>query len=367
MAAREYMATLCQKRSKWGHSEQTTVHCINQAVQAVCHYFKQQTTKSPSYFTMSMSRQQLERSFAEQFGDQCQKQKQGRVGIGNFHRRGSLVEDVRSKTIEVITPFDSKIPPNKMRQLALIAHNNMKPAMKQFIKTYSEVLKKFRITGTQTTMAMCKSLWGDDPSVEYGMTCTSGPLGGDAQVAALMCMEDLGAVIFFVDPLSAHPHQADIDSLLRLANCGNIIVCPNPTSASFMMHTLRAVLLEGDSARGMIPSFFETLESPAVTRYKHQQAAALANVINGTPHSAHVPQAAELDEEKEEVMEEGESERPASLNFKDDMKEAPLALEEGVKRKTKRAAPRPRLSRSAIDRALLGELVKICRLCFRQS
>ena len=32
----------------------------------------------------------------------------------------------------------------------------------------------------------------------------SGPLGGDAQIAALMCMEDLGALIFFVDPLSAH-------------------------------------------------------------------------------------------------------------------------------------------------------------------
>jgi methylglyoxal synthase len=71
---------------------------------------------------------------------------------------------------------------------------------------------------------MCKSLWGEEnPDIEYGLSCTSGPLGGDAQVAALMCLEDLGGLIFFVDPLSAHPHQADIESLCRLSNCGNII------------------------------------------------------------------------------------------------------------------------------------------------
>lgn len=67
---------------------------------------------------------------------------------------------------------------------------------------------------------------------------------------ALMCMEDLGALIFFVDPLSAHPHQADIDSLIRLANCGNVIVCPNPTSAMSMMHTLKCALQKG--SRGMV-------------------------------------------------------------------------------------------------------------------
>jgi len=293
-----------------------------------------------------MSRPQLqpqegERSFAQQLGSK----KQAHIGKGNFQRRPSLAEAVRSKTNEVVMPFHSKIAPGDMRQLALIAHNNMKPAMKKFINTYSEILKKFRITGTQTTMAMCKALWGDDPSVEYGLTCTSGPLGGDAQIAALICMEDLGAIIFFVDPLSAHAHQPDIDSLLRLSNCGNIIVCPNPSSASLMMYTLRTVLLEGHSARGMIPSFFETLESPAVMRYKQQQAAALANVIKVTPHPAPVPQATESEPE---------------LNDDDEEVMPPSALKQGVKKnKTKRAAPRPRprlsLSESAIDRALMGE------------
>ena len=307
-----------------------------------------------------MSRRQ---SFAVQIEDQRRAStalgRAGRLRRQSTHaERLSLAQAVGAQTDEVTSPFESAFAPTEMRQLALVAHNHMKPAMKEFIQTYSEILKKFRITGTQTTMAMCKSLWKEDPSVEYGKTCTSGPLGGDAQIAALMCMEDLGGIIFFVDPLSSHPHQADIDSLLRLANCGNIVVCPNPASAISMMYTLRAVLLEGDSARGLVPSFFETMESPAVTRYKHQQAVALANMIKvkGTPPSAPVTQSAEPDDEKKKKVMEvggGESERPASFNFKDDMKEAPSALDQGVRRKTTKA-PRA-LSGRAIDRALMGE------------
>jgi hypothetical protein len=62
----------------------------------------------------------------------------------------------------VTTPYKSKFAPSQMHQLALVAHNHMKPAMATFIKTYSEILKKFRITGTQATMLMCKQLWGED-------------------------------------------------------------------------------------------------------------------------------------------------------------------------------------------------------------
>ena len=114
-----------------------------------------------------------------------------------YAQRLSLAEQVGTATDEVTAPFTSTFAPGEMRQLALVAHNHMKPAMKQFIETYSEILKKFRITGTQTTMKMCKSMWGeDDPAIHYGLTCTSGPLGGDAQIAALMCVEDLGGGLF---------------------------------------------------------------------------------------------------------------------------------------------------------------------------
>jgi len=222
-------------------------------------------------------------SFRDQMGMDVHARRPGRQSLFMAELAegdATLSDEVDALADSVTAPFESKFFPSDMRQLALVAHNHMKPAMKDFIETYSEILQNFRITGTQTTMRMCKTLWGEDnPKVEYGLACTSGPLGGDAQVAALMCMEDLGAIIFFVDPLSAHPHQADIDSLIRLANCGNVIVCLNPTSAMSMMHTIKLALENG--SRGMIPSFFETLESPAVAEYKAQQNAALQAVVSG--------------------------------------------------------------------------------------
>ena len=52
-----------------------------------------------------------------------------------------------------------------MRQLALVAHNHMKPAMHDFIIQYGEILRKFRVTGTETTMSICMREWKDKEGV----------------------------------------------------------------------------------------------------------------------------------------------------------------------------------------------------------
>ena len=145
------------------------------------------------------------------------------------------------------SPFETMFKPGEMRQLALVAHNHMKPATRLFIETHAEILKKFCITGTNTTMSMCKSIFGDDESVVYGKSCTSGLLGGNAQLAALMCLEDVGGIIFFMDPLSAHPHQADIDSLVRLSNVTHTLLCPNPTTAISTMWVFRHALIANNA------------------------------------------------------------------------------------------------------------------------
>ena len=118
-------------------------------------------------------------------------------------------------------------------------------------------------------MKMLREMFGDDPNVVYGPTCTSGPLGGDAQIAAQMCLEDLGGLIFFRDPLSAHPHQADIESLCRLANVHNLLYAENPTTAITIMRTL-VVAIEKRLPE-LMPSFFTTLESPCVKEYRDGQ------------------------------------------------------------------------------------------------
>jgi len=186
----------------------------------------------------------------------------------------SVEDDVRVLEDDLDPNFESCYAPQDMRCLALVAHNHMKAPMKKFVRANQNLLKKFMLTGTNTTMTMLKEVFGDDPTVVYGKSCSSGPLGGDAELVQTMCMEELGGCIFFQDPMSTHPHNADIVCLTRQANVHNIIMMPNPASAYTCAAAFRLALKEGKAE--LIPSFFETLQSPSVEEYKKEQAEVLA-------------------------------------------------------------------------------------------
>ena len=175
----------------------------------------------------------------------------------------------KSETEVIEEDFYSKFSATEMRCLALISHNHMKPAMKQFVLDNKNLLKKFRLTGTNTTMKMVQEIFGDDPNIVYGPTCQSGPLGGDAELCALMCMEDLGGIIFLQDPMDTHPHQADIDCLNRQSNVHDMYVANNVSSAKAMIKVLRHSLESGNGS--LISSFFQTNISPSVEEYKKRQ------------------------------------------------------------------------------------------------
>ena len=65
------------------------------------------------------------------------------------------------------------------------------------------------------------------------ITCLkSGPLGGDAQIGAMIAERRLDALFFFIDPLSAMPHDVDVKSLLRIATLYNTILAINEATAS---------------------------------------------------------------------------------------------------------------------------------------
>lgn len=172
----------------------------------------------------------------------------------------------------------SLLPAEEMKSIALIAHNNMKPTLKRFVEHNRDMLKKFRITGTNTTIKMVKSIFGDEEGIVYGQACTSGPLGGDAQLAGQIASQEIGCVFFFVDPLSAHPHQADIDSLVRLINVHNIMFASNPSSAQALMQILKM----GLDIQDIIPGMFHDaiLTSPCVLQYQLGQQAVLEQNIN---------------------------------------------------------------------------------------
>ena len=126
-------------------------------------------------------------------------------------------------------------------------------------------------------MTMLKSVFGDDPEVVYGRACASGPLGGDAQLVAMAVNGEIGGCIFFIDPMDAHPHGADIETLVRQGNVHNLVMLNNPSTAHVCLNALRLALKMGRME--LFPSFFFDLESPSVPAYKKRQQAVLDRQI----------------------------------------------------------------------------------------
>jgi len=153
--------------------------------------------------------------------------------------------------------FESLLERDSMRCLALISHNNMKEEMRKFVIGHKDILRCFRLTGTASTMKMLSEILESEDL--GGFSCTSGPLGGDAQVGAFICLEQIGGVIFFTDPLSAHPHQADVDFLHRVINQHHVLHATNPSGAHVMINVMRQAVVEGRQA--LIPSFFSTINA----------------------------------------------------------------------------------------------------------
>jgi len=179
------------------------------------------------------------------------------------------IEEETDEPNPMDTAFESLYGPNQMRCLALVSHNGMKDTMKRFVIANKNILKKFRLTGTNSTMTMLKGVFGGDSSVVYGPSCESGPLGGDAELVAMLCQEQIGGVIFFEDPLDAHPHNGDIECLNRNIKIYNVLHACNTMTATTMMHALRYGLEHGKPE--LLPSFFKTLRCATVAQYKSGQ------------------------------------------------------------------------------------------------
>jgi len=63
----------------------------------------------------------------------------------------------------------------------------------------------------------------------------SGPVGGDVQIASRVVQGEIDAVLFMVDPLDKHPHEPDIQTLLRICNVCNVPLATNLATADALM------------------------------------------------------------------------------------------------------------------------------------
>ncbi|MFK0276050.1 methylglyoxal synthase [Ensifer sp. NPDC090286] len=111
--------------------------------------------------------------------------------------------------------------------VALIAHDQKKDDLADFAKTHEAVLADWRIVATGTT-------GGRVLDVCPGLDITrlkSGPLGGDQQIGAMIATGEVQLLIFFVDPLTAMPHDVDVKALMRLAIVYDIPMALNRATA----------------------------------------------------------------------------------------------------------------------------------------
>ncbi len=116
------------------------------------------------------------------------------------------------------------------KTVALIAHDGKKDEMLTFATQNKDVLLRYNLIATSTTGTRLAESCGLEIH-----RMLSGPLGGDAQIAAQVAEGRIAAVFFFVDPLGKHPHDPDIQSLLRICNAHNVPLATNPATAAFII------------------------------------------------------------------------------------------------------------------------------------
>ncbi len=130
------------------------------------------------------------------------------------------------------------------KSIALIAHDNRKQDLIDWVERNENVLKRHFLCGTGTTAKRVAEQTGL-PVKAY----RSGPLGGDQKIGSLIADLAVDFLIFFWDPLTTQPHDPDVKALLRIAVLYNIPVAMNQATADFL---LSSTLMDQDYARPLI-------------------------------------------------------------------------------------------------------------------
>lgn len=139
---------------------------------------------------------------------------------------------MNNKTKEPEEVIDYSFKMEKQKHIALVAHDNRKKDLLNWVKQNQEVLATHFLYGTGTTGALI--------SQETGLpvrTFKSGPIGGDMQIGSKIIENSINFLVFFWDPLEAQPHDPDVKALLRIAVLYDIPVAMNQATADFMFHS----------------------------------------------------------------------------------------------------------------------------------
>lgn len=119
-------------------------------------------------------------------------------------------------------------------EIAIIAHDGKKADLINFLIKNTTVLQNENISliGTGTTGGKAEAAGFKTRRM------LSGPLGGDAQIAGRVAEGLTKMVFFFKDPLSSHPHEADINMLIRVCDVHNVPLATNEATAQLLLDAI---------------------------------------------------------------------------------------------------------------------------------
>ncbi len=119
--------------------------------------------------------------------------------------------------------------------IALVAHDRRKADMVDWAKYNAPYLSKHHIVCTGTTGGLIRKAF-DELGIKADITCmNSGPMGGDAEIAAMVVRHEIDLAVFLIDDLNPQPHEADIQMLLRQCRIHNVPIACNRISADLMI------------------------------------------------------------------------------------------------------------------------------------
>jgi methylglyoxal synthase len=129
---------------------------------------------------------------------------------------------------------------NKRKTIALVAHDNRKIDLVEWVQFNWKKLKGHKLICTGTTGRLVSEAFAlkAEPSgdiIPEIIRLKSGPLGGDQQLGSMIASGEIDIMIFLWDPMEPQPHDVDVKALERIAVLYNIPLASNRATADFMI------------------------------------------------------------------------------------------------------------------------------------
>lgn len=124
---------------------------------------------------------------------------------------------------------------SKKLTIALVAHDRRKADMVEWALFNADTLSRHKLVCTGTTGGLIQEAFQERGIDAEIIRMNSGPLGGDAEIAAMVVRQEIHLAIFLIDDLNAQPHEADIQMLLRQCRVHNVPIACNRYSADLMI------------------------------------------------------------------------------------------------------------------------------------